>query len=148
MSDERSIYYEVCSPLHSIRHCSQTIPKPLSHSRKVMKRGLHAICRRPQFLRIHVASENMTKKVLWICQKPPPLWRTHFVKKFFVKRSRIWRIPLYTLFAFRTNFVRSFLFRHRLRVVCRGLMAVGNNSQPLALSHSCETSPYNHTSQK
>ncbi len=50
------------------------------------------------------------------------LRRTYFAYKFFAKLSRIWRINLYTLFAFRTHFIRSFLFRHCLRIVCSGLM--------------------------
>ncbi len=79
--------------------------------RNVTKRGLHTIRHRPQFSRICVATENTVKKALWICQKTD------------YSNEHIWWITHYTLFAFRTNFIRLFLFRHSSQIVCSGLFA-------------------------
>ncbi len=56
------------------------------------------------------SSLNLSKNLL--------LGRTHFAKRFIPKCSQMWRITLYTLFAFRTNLVHSFLFHHCSQIVC------------------------------
>ncbi len=79
-----------------------------------MKRGLHTILHRPQLLWMCAAMENMEKKSSLNSSKT----RLHWWKHLAAKCSRIWWITLYTLFAFRTDFICSFLFRHCSRIVC------------------------------
>ncbi len=93
-------------------------------SRNMTKRDLHTIRCRPQFLRMCVETEKNDEKSSLNSLKNRILWRTHFAKRFFTKCSQIWRITLYTLFAFRTNFISSFLFRHYSRIVCSGLKLI------------------------
>ncbi len=85
------------------------------------KRGLHTIRHRPQFSQTCCRNIKYDKKSSLNSSKNRLLQRTHFAKMFFVKHSRIWRITLYTLFAVRMDFVRSFLFRHCLQIVCSWL---------------------------
>ncbi len=85
------------------------------------KRGSHTIRHRPQFLRTCCKNVKYDEKSSLILSKNRLLRRTHFAKKFFTKRSQIWRITLYTLFAVRADFVHSFLFRHCSRIVCSRL---------------------------
>ncbi len=104
--------------LQTIHRCLRAMTKLLSHKKNwvlqnATKRGLHDICHILQFSQMCVATENTTKKVLWICQKTASSGK-RISWKFFPKCSRIWRITLSTLFAFHMNFVHSFLFRHCL----------------------------------
>ncbi len=65
----------------------------------MMRRGPHTIRHRSQFLWMCLVTENTAKKVLRIRQKPA-YSSEHNSRKFFAKRSQIWRITLYTLYEF------------------------------------------------
>ncbi len=93
--------------------------KKLSFAKRDEERCTY-FCHRPQFSWMCVATKNITKKVLWIRQKLAYFGK-RISQKTFAKRSRIWRITLYTLFAFGTNFICSFLFSHASWLVCSGL---------------------------
>ncbi len=84
------------------------------------KRGLYTVCHSPQFSQISIEMENTAKKSSLNSSKNHLLRQTHFAKKIFMKCSQIWRITLYTLFAFHTDFIHSFHFCHCSRRVCSG----------------------------
>ncbi len=106
------------------------------------KRGLHTIHHRPQFSQMWEATQNMVKKILWIRQKSAYFGERISQKRFFAKYSRIWLITLYTLSTFHTDFVRSFLFRHCLRIMCSRLFSLIIFSNYRAFHLSKATSTY------
>ncbi len=106
-----------CSSLFANNDKTTFSRKKLSFAKRNEKRSTHYSSYTPVFANV-CRNRKYDEKSSLNLSKTRLLWRTHFAK-----RSRIQRITLYTLFAFRTNFIRVFLFRHCLRIVCSGLYA-------------------------
>ncbi len=120
----------ICSPLHTIRHCLQTMIKLLvleknSVLRNVTNRDLHIICHRLQFSQICVATENypwIRQKKFFVFVKRSSTRTNTLRKKFFVKRSQV--MMNHSLHTVRVayEFCPFVLFCHCSRIVCSRLV--------------------------
>ncbi len=89
-----------------------------------MKRGLHTIRHRLQFLWMRVATENKAKKVFEFFKKLPTLANTFRKKVFHKMPTNLTNHSLHTI-RISNEFYPFVPFCHCLRIVCNGLVCSG-----------------------
>ncbi len=82
------------------------------------KRSTHYLSQTPVFANV-CSNRKYEKKFFEFVKKPPTLANTFH--KILFRKTLIWQITPYTLFAFCMDFIRLYIFRHCSRIVCRGL---------------------------